>query len=119
MMFNLKANIQIYDYRIRQIKVEKNFIADILSRRPLWLTDGAQAPEYSGDPEEDFTVDNVEEEDQALRVLISEQHILKNNSALKGIEVVGLKDPNYTQIIEHIRTNKSFKHLHESSEGGE
>ena len=39
------------------------------------------------------------EEDQALRVFISAQHIFKDNPALKELKEIGLKDPDNTQMI--------------------
>ena len=36
-MLNIKANLQIYNYTVKHMKGAKNHLADVLSRRPVWL----------------------------------------------------------------------------------
>ena len=36
-MVPMKSNLQMYNYRVSHIMGKKNHIADVLSRRPVWL----------------------------------------------------------------------------------
>ena len=95
-MFNIKANTLTYNYRSRHIKGEINFIADTLSQNTSWLTGGAKSPEYVSYLEDVLIVKTVEEEDHALRFLISAQQLPWYNPAFKEYEDASLKDHNYT-----------------------
>ena len=36
-MLNIKANLQVYNHKVKHVKGAKNHLADVLSRRPIWL----------------------------------------------------------------------------------
>ena len=107
---NIKANLQIYNYTVKHIKGSKNHLADVLSRRPVWLnTDHTIGPDEGLD---------LEDEDAfAMRVTVSMPHLLRDNPRLRQLEEIAQKDKDYSAIIHAIRTGQSNKSLPISSEG--
>ena len=75
-MLNIKANLQIYNYTIKHVKGVKNHIADVLSRRPVWLN-----PNHTLGPDEGLDLEN--EEGFAMRVMDSKPHLLRDNPLLR------------------------------------
>ena len=86
-MMNMKANLQAYNYTIKHIKGEKNHLADVLSRRPVWLnTDHTLGP--------DEGLDLEDSEAFVMRVMVSMPQLLRDNPLLRDLEEVGHKDYN-------------------------
>ena len=109
-LLNIKANLQVYNYTIKHIKGSKNHLADVLSRRPVWLnTDHTIGPDEGLD---------LEDEDAfAMRVAVSMPHLLRDNPRLRQLEEIARKDKEYSAIIHAIRTGQSNKSLPAGSEG--
>ena len=109
-LLNIKANDQIYNYTVKHIKGSKNHLADVLSRRPVWLnTDHTIGPDEGLDLEDGDTF--------AMRVRVSMPHLLCNNPCLRQLEEVAQKDKDYSAIIHAIRTGQGHKSLPPGSEG--
>ena len=109
-MMNIKANLQAYNYTIKHIKGEKNHLADVLSRRPVWLnTDHTLGPDEGLDLEDG--------EAFAMRVMVSMPHLLRDNPILRDLEEIGHKDHDYSSIIQALRTGQNNKSLPPGSEG--
>ena len=54
-MLNIKANLQIYNYTVKHVKGVKNHLADVLSRRPVWLN-----PDHTVAPDEGLDLEDKE-----------------------------------------------------------
>ena len=53
-MVKMKSNLHMYNYRVSHIKGKKNHIADLLSRRPVWLNlDPTSGPDEGIDFDDD------------------------------------------------------------------
>ena len=76
------SNIQLC---CNSCKRGKNPLADILSRRPVWLN-----PDHIVGPDEEFDLED--EEGFAMRVMESKPHLLRDNPLLRELESVGNKD---------------------------
>ena len=109
-MLNIKANLQVYNYNVKHVKGTKNHLADVLSRRTVWLnTDHMIGPDKRL---------NLEDGDAfAMRVMVSMPHLLQDNPLLRELEEVAQKDKDYSAIIHAIRTGQGHKSLPSSSEG--
>ena len=109
-MLNIKVNLQVYNYTVKHIKGTKNHLADVLSRRPIWLnTDRIIGPNKGL---------NLEDGDAfAMRVMVSMPHLLRDNPLLRELEEVAQKDKDYSTIIHAIKTGQGHKSLPSSSEG--
>ena len=84
-MLNKKANLKAYNYTVKHIKGAKNHLADVLSRRPVWLnTDHTLGPDEGLDLEDG--------EAFAMRVMVSMPHLLRDNPLLRELEENGQKD---------------------------
>ena len=103
-MIQMKANLQMYNYTVSHVKGVKNHLADVLSRRPVWL-----APDNTLGPDQGLDLD--EEDDYVMRVMESKPQLLRNNPYLKEVESIGSKDPEYYGIIHALRTGSSNKSL--------
>merc|ERR1712240_970431 len=92
-LLNIKANLQVYNYTIKHIKGSKNHLADVLSRRPVWLnTDHKIGPDEGLD---------LEDEDAfAMRVAVSMPHLLCDNPPLRQLEEIARKDKEYS--LSHV-----------------
>ena len=94
----------------------KNHLADVLSRRPVWLN-----PDHTLGPDEGLDLDDGE--GFSMRVMESKPHLLRDNPLLRELESVGNKDSEYSSILHAIRTGQSNKSLPSGSEaykmGGE
>ena len=115
-MVQMKSNLQTYNYRVLHIKGKKNHIADELSRRLVWMNlDSTTGP--------DEGIELKEDEDFAMRVMVSKPHLLRDNPLLKDLEDTNKKDPEYFNIIHALRTGSSNKSIPPASEarrmGGE
>ena len=86
--------------------------ADCLSRRPAWLLSKTESPDYNGVPDEDVAC-NIDDEEHAFRVIISAEHLLKDNPALKKLKKWDKRTWIYKDD-EYIRTYRNFKHLSQS-----
>ena len=96
-LLNIKANLQIYNYTLKHIKGSKNHLADVLSRRPVWLnTDHTIGPDKGLDLEDGDAF--------AMKVMVSMPHLLRDNPRLRQLEEVAQKDKDYSAIIHAIRT---------------
>ena len=84
-MLNIKANLQIYNYTVKHMKGAKNHLADVLSRRPMWLN-----PDHTLGPDE--VLDLEDGKAFAMRVMVSKPHLLRDNPLLWEHESVGQKD---------------------------
>ena len=94
---------------IKHVKGAKNHLADVLSRRPVWLnTDHTLGPNEGLDLEDG--------EAFAMRVMVSMPHLLRDNPKLRELEEIGQKDEDYSSIIHAIRTGQSHKSLPPGSE---
>ena len=52
-LIHMKSNLQMYDYKIEHVRGKSNFIADVLSVRPLWVSlDSTPGPEEGLDLDE-------------------------------------------------------------------
>ena len=106
----------MYGYTVSHVKGIKNHLADMLSRRPVWLN-----PDHTLGPDEGLDLDDGD--DFAMRDMESKPHLLRDNSLLKDVESIGSKDPEYYGIIHALRTGSSNKSLSAESEarkiGGE
>ena len=109
-MLNIKANLQIYNYTLKHVKGAKNYLADVLSRRPVWLN-----PDHTLGPDEGLDLEDGEA--FAMRVMVSKPHLLRDNPLLRELESVGHKDQEYSGIIHAIRTGQGNKSLPSGSEG--
>ena len=78
----MKANLRIYNYTVKHDKGVKNHLADVLSRRPVWLN-----PDHTLGPDEGLDLDD--EEGFAMRVMESKPHFLRDNPLLMELESVG------------------------------
>ena len=114
----------MYNYTVQRIKGKRNEVADLLSRRPTWLVEKDDTKtDYRLDFEEGAlsvltsVYDVKTEEDCAMRTMVTTPHLLKDNPECKRLEEIGFKDKDYQSILHHLRTNTSYKHLPESSEG--
>ena len=105
----MKANLQMYNYTVSHVKGVKNHLADVLSRRPVWL-----APNDTLGPDNGLDLD--EGDDFAMRVMESKPQLLRDNPFLKTVESIGSKDPEYYGIIHALRTGSSNKSLPKESE---
>ena len=84
-------------------------MADVLSRRPVWLArDNSDGPDKGLDLEGD--------DEFAMRIMESKPQLLRNNPYLKLVESIGRKDPEYFGIIHALRTGSSNKSLPKESE---
>ena len=106
----------MYNYTVSHVKDIKNHLADVLSRRPVWLN-----PDNTLGPDEGLDLDDGD--DFAMRVMESKPQLLRDNPFLKEVESIGSKDPEYYGIIHALRTGSSNKSLPPESEarkmGGE
>ena len=103
-MLNIKANLQIYNYTVKHVRGAKNHLADVLSRRPVWLN-----PDHTVGP--DKGLDLEDGEGFAMRVMESKPHLLRDNPLLRELESVGSKDQEYSSIVHAFRTRQSNKSL--------
>ena len=109
-MLNIKANLQVYNYTIKHVKGAKNHLANVLSRRPVWLnTDHTLGPDEGLDLEDG--------EAFAMRVMVSMPHLLRDNPLLWELEDIRQKDQDYSSIVHAIRTGQGHKSLPPGSEG--
>ena len=114
-MASIKCDIMHYNYQIKHIPGQVNCIADCMSRTPQWLvgkdrgSDSAQGPS-DGD-------DCGPRDELCMRVITVAMHLLKDNPAISAIEEVGKKDPDYSMILDYIRTNRKVRELPTHSEG--
>ena len=46
-----------------------------------------------------------------MRVITEAMHLLKDNPAISAIEEAGKEDPDYSMILDYIRTNRNFREL--------
>ena len=60
-------------------------------------------------PDEGIELD--EDEDFAMRVMVSKPHLIRDNPLLKDLEDIGRKDPEYFNIIHALRTGSTNKSL--------
>lgn len=109
-MLNIKANLQVYNHKVKHVKGAKNHLADVLSRRPIWLN-----PDHTLRP--DKGLDLEESDTFAMRVTVSMPHLLRDNPCLRELEDVGHKDQDYSAIIHAIRTGQGHKSLPPSYDG--
>merc|ERR1712240_300379 len=109
-LLNIKANLQVYNYTIKHIKGSKNHLADVLSRRPVWLNTYHTIGPYEG-------LDLEDKDAFAMRVAVSMPHLLRDNPRLRQLEEIARKDKEYSAIIHAIRTGQSNKSLPPGSEG--
>ena len=93
----MKANLQMYNYRIQHVKEKTHYFADVLSRRPVWIN-----LDSSSGPEEGLDLD--EDEDYVMRVMVSKPHLIKDNPLLSELEDMGRKAKEYHTITNVIRT---------------
>ena len=99
----------MYNYTVSHVKDVKNHLADVLSRRPIWLThDNSDGPDNGLDLEGD--------DEFAMQIMESKPQLLRNNPYLKLVESIGRKDPEYFGIIHALRTGSSNKSLPKESE---
>ena len=49
-MFNIKSDIMHYNYEIKHVSGQANYIADCLSRRPAWLVGKDRTSDCNQDP---------------------------------------------------------------------
>ena len=106
-LLNIKANLQIYNYTLKHIKGSKNHLADVLSRRPVWLnTDHTIGPDKGLDLEDGDAF--------AMKVMVSMPHLLRDNPCLRQLEEVA---QDYSAIIHAIRTGQGHKSLPPGSKG--
>ena len=75
-MLNIKENLQVYNYTVKHVKGTKNHLADVLSRRTVWLnTDHTIGPDKGL---------NLEDGDAfPMRVMVSMPHLLQDNPLLR------------------------------------
>ena len=115
-MIEMKANLQMYNYTVNHVKGIKNHLADVLSRRPVWLN-----PDHTLGPDEGLDLDDGD--DFAMRIMDSKPHLLRDNPFIKEVESIGSKDPEYYVITHALRRGSSNKSLSVESEarkmGGE
>ena len=109
-MLNIKANLQIYNYTVKHVKGAKNHLADVLSRRPVWLN-----PDHTLGPDEGLDLDDGKA--FAMRVMVSMPHLLRDNPLLRELEEVRQKDHNYSSIVHALRTGQGHKSLPPESKG--
>ena len=99
-MIQIKANLQMYNYTVSHVKGVKNHLADVLSRRRVWL-----APDNSDGPDKGLDLEGDDE--FVMRIMESKPKLLRNNPYLKVVESIGSKDPEYFGIIHALRTGSS------------
>ena len=80
----MKSNLQMYKYGIEHVKGKTHYLADVLSRRQVWMN-----LDSSTGPEEGLDLD--EGEDYAMRVMTSKPHLIKDNPLLSELEDIGRK----------------------------
>ena len=108
-MIQMKSNLQMYNYRVSHIRGKKNHLADVLSRRLVWLShDPTSGP--------DEGIDLGDDDDFAMRIMVSKPHLLRDNPLLKELEDIGSKGPEYHNIIDVLMTGSSNKSLSSDSE---
>ena len=78
----MKSSLQIYNYRIQHVKGNTHYLANVLSRTPVWMN-----LYFSTGPEEGFDLD--EGEDYTMRVLTSKPPLIKDNPLLSEWEDIG------------------------------
>ena len=108
-MIHIKENLQMYNYTVSHVKGIKNHLADVLSRRPIWLE-----PDNSTGPDKGLELEGDDE--FAMQIIESKPQLLRNNPYLKDVESIGSKDPEYFGIIHALRTGSSNKSLPKESE---
>ena len=80
-MIQMTANLQMYNYTVTHVKGIKDHLADLLSRRPVWLN-----PDHTLGPDEGLDSDDAD--DFAMRVMESKPHLLRDNPLLKEVESI-------------------------------
>ena len=75
------------NYRIEHVKGKTNYLADVLSRRPVWINIDSRTG-----PEEGLDLD--EGEDYAMRVMTSKPHLIKDNPSLVNWRTLAEKTKN-------------------------
>ena len=73
---------------MQHVKGSSNHIANVLSRRPVWMN-----LDSTTSPDEGIGLD--EEEDFAMIVMTRKPQLIKDNSLLRDLEIIGRKDPEY------------------------
>ena len=68
-MLNIKANLQVYNYNVKHVKGTKNHLADVLSRRTVWLN-----TDHMIGPDKRLNLEDVDA--FAMRVMVSMPHLL-------------------------------------------
>ena len=76
-MFNIKADIQNYNYEIKHVSGESNCIADCLSRRPAWLVGKDRTSDCNQDPLSGS--DTGPRDELCMRVITEARHLLRAN----------------------------------------
>ena len=87
----------------------QNHLADVLSRRPVWLN-----PDHTLGPDEGLDLED--EEGFTMRVMERKPHLLRDNPLLSKLESIGNKDPEYSSIVHTISTRQGNKSLPSDSE---
>ena len=104
-----------YNDQIKHISGQVNCIADCLSRRPQWLVGKDRGSDNSQGLSDG---DGCGPRDElCMRVITEAMHLLMDNPAISEIEEAGKKDPDYSIILDYIRTNRNFRELPTHSEG--
>ena len=104
-----------YNYQIKHISGQVNCTADCLYRRPQWLV-GKNRGSDNGQGLSDG--DGCGPRDElCMRIITEAIHLLKDNPAISEIEEAGKNNPDYSMILDYIRTNRNFRELPTHSEG--
>ena len=74
-MFNIKADIQHYNYVIKHVSGETNCIADCLSQRPSWLVDKGMSSYCDQDPNRGGAI-GFSRDEIYLRIFTDARHLL-------------------------------------------
>ena len=69
-IIQIKVNLQMYNHTVSHVKGIKNHLADVLSRRPVWL-----APDNSDGP--DKGLDLQGDDEFVMRIMESKPQLLK------------------------------------------
>ena len=79
-MINIKVNLQIYNYTVTHDRGIKNHLADVLSRRLVWLH-----PDHTLGPDEGLDLDDGD--DFAMRVMEGKPTSLETTPFSRNLKV--------------------------------
>ena len=106
----IKSDIMMFNYKLKHIKGEANYIAVCLSRRPTWLV----GKDKKSDSDQDLILTRCSDnrDEFCLRVITEASHILKDNPALAALEEMGKRIQIIAVLSSLSGPNKVSKSCH-------